>query len=37
MVRDFRDTFIGSTRKPKMAVCGVNIGRFKSVEKNILS
>ena len=24
-------------RKPKMAVCGVNNGRFKSVEKNILS
>ena len=26
-----------STRKPKMAVCGVNSGRFKSVEKNVLS
>ena len=25
-----------SARKPKMAVCGVNSGRFKSVEKNVL-
>ena len=24
-----------STKKPKMVVCGVNSGRFKSVEKNI--
>ena len=26
-----------SDRKPKMTVCGVNSGRFKSAEKNILS
>ena len=37
MIRDFKYTFMGLARKPKMAVCGVNSGRFKSVEKNILS
>ena len=26
-----------SAKKPKMAVYGVNSGRFKSVEKNVLS
>ena len=28
---------LGSARKLEMAVFGVNTGRFKSVEKNILS